>query len=214
VHPLALASPKDGGPTVVLLAGRSWRVVDVDWPRRRVTVVAAEMPGRSRWLGSGRPASFATCRAAEAVLAGSDPGCALSRRAEARISELRDELPFVDGETLPIVSDTDGSTRIWTFAGALANATIASGLNGAAVRSDDFGISLKSADGARVAEAISELEPRSLRVPVPDNVISELKFGSCLPADLAASLVEDRLSDRLGVAATLCRSRRVIVNLG
>ena len=94
------------------------------------------------------------------------------------------------------------------------NATIASGLNGAAVRSDDFGISLKSADGARVAEAISELEPRSLRVPVPDNAISELKFGSCLPADLAASLVEDRLSDRSGVAATLRRNRRVIVNLG
>lgn len=214
VHPLALASPKDGGPTVVLLAGRSWRVVDVDWPRRRVTVMAAEVLGRSRWLGGGRPASYATCRAAEAILAGSDPGCTLSRRAEARLSELRDELPFVDGETLPIVSGADQSTRVWTFAGALANATLASGLNGAAVRSDDFGISLKSADGARLAEAISELDPRSLRVPLPDNAISELKFGSCLPDDLAAIVVEDRLSDRAGVAATLRRNLRVIVSLG
>src|SRR4051794_3548182 len=94
--PLALAAPRDGGPTVVLLAGRSWRVVDVDWPRRRGVVAAAGMPGPSRFLGGGRPASIATCRAAEAILAGSDPGCVLSRRADARLSELRDELPFID----------------------------------------------------------------------------------------------------------------------
>lgn len=211
VHPVALTTPRDGGPTVVLLAGRSWRVVDVDWPRRRVAVVAVDGSGRSRWLGGGRPASFATCRAAEAILAGSDPGCALSRRADARLSELRDELPFVDGETLPVVSDANGSTRVWTFAGALANAAIVGGLK-ASARSDDFGVSVRSADASCVADAIAELDPRSLRVPVPDHAIGELKFGSCLPDDLAAAVVEDRLSDCAGVDATLHRNRRVIMD--
>jgi ATP-dependent Lhr-like helicase len=125
---------------------------------------------------------------------------------------LRDELPFVDGETLPVVSGADGWTRVWTFAGALANAAIASGLKAAAARSDDFGVSVRSVDVSRVDYAIAELDPNTLRVPVPEDAIRELKFGSCLPADLAAAVVEDRLSDRAGVAATLRRSRRMIRN--
>src|SRR4051812_12170434 len=51
VHPLGLAPPRDEQPIIILLAGRSWRVVDVDWPRRRVSVIAAESEGRARWLG-------------------------------------------------------------------------------------------------------------------------------------------------------------------
>src|SRR5258708_31536724 len=51
VHPLAVAPSRDDGPIVILVAGRSWRVVDVDWPRRRVSVVAAQGEGRARWLG-------------------------------------------------------------------------------------------------------------------------------------------------------------------
>jgi ATP-dependent Lhr-like helicase len=46
VHPLALSAPRDGGPPVILLAGRSWEVVDVDWPRRRVAVAVAKGRGR------------------------------------------------------------------------------------------------------------------------------------------------------------------------
>lgn len=212
VHPLALTAPKHGGPAVILLAGRSWRVVDVDWPRRRVAVAATETPGRSRWLGGSRPASSAVCRAAEAVLAGSNPGCTLSGRADLRLSELRDELHFVDGETLPIVRGADGSTRVWTFAGALANAAIANGLNAVVAHPDDFGIFIKSPDAVSVADAIANLDPKALRVPVSEGVIRELKFGSCLPGDLATAILEDRLSDRLGVANILQRKRRVILN--
>jgi ATP-dependent Lhr-like helicase len=214
VHPLALTPPRDGGPTVVLLAGRSWRVVDVDWPRRRVSVAAADMPGRSRWLGGARPASFSVCRAAESVLAGSEPGCALSRRAEGRLSVLRDELPFVDGVALPVVTGADGSTRIWTFAGGLANAALAYGLKGPAARPDDFGVAVRSADAGRVATAIAELDAASLRMPVSENAVRELKFGSCLPAEMAAAVMEARLSDPAGIAATLGRQRRVILSRG
>ena len=74
IHPLALAPPRDGEPNVILLAGRSWRVKNVDWSRRRVSVVAAPGEGKARWLGGGRPASYALCRSAEAVVAGADSG--------------------------------------------------------------------------------------------------------------------------------------------
>ena len=117
VHPLALASPRNGEPAVILLAGRSWRVMDVDWPRRRVSVAAAPGEGRARWLGGGRPASYDLCRSAEAVVAGAEPGCELSRRAASKLEEIREQLSFVDGTEIPIVRPNGKDFfRIWTFA--------------------------------------------------------------------------------------------------
>ncbi len=89
VHPLALSRPRDNEAIVILLAGRSWRVVDVDWPKRRVSVVAAQGDGQARWLGGGRPASYAVCRAAESVVAGTAAGCKLSRRATSKLEEVQ-----------------------------------------------------------------------------------------------------------------------------
>jgi ATP-dependent helicase Lhr and Lhr-like helicase len=117
VHPLTLASPREGGPVIILLAGRSWKVVDIDWARRRLSVVPAEGGGRARWFGGGRPATFSVCRSAEAVVAGEMPGCKLSHRAEARLKEIQERLPFVDGTSVPVVSDGKGTVRVWTFAG-------------------------------------------------------------------------------------------------
>lgn len=62
------------------------QVLDVDWQRRRVSVIAAKDTGRARWLGGGRSASFAICKAAEAVVAG-ELGCQLSRRASAKLDD-------------------------------------------------------------------------------------------------------------------------------
>jgi ATP-dependent Lhr-like helicase len=104
VHPLAVVPSRDGEPIIILLSGRSWRVVDVDWPRRRVAVVAAQEAGKARWLGGGRPASFAVSRAAEAVVAGRGPECSLSRRAASKLDEIRDRLPFIDGTAVPVGS--------------------------------------------------------------------------------------------------------------
>ena len=39
VHPLAVTPSHNGEPVIILLSGRSWRVLNVDWPRRRVAVV-------------------------------------------------------------------------------------------------------------------------------------------------------------------------------
>src|SRR5262249_44626849 len=116
VHPLAVAPARDDEPIVLLLGGRSWRVVDVDWPRRRLAVVPAQGEGRARWLGGGRPASFAVCRSAEAIIAGASLACALSRRATSKLGELQEQLRFVDGKTIPIVRNGADNFHIWTFA--------------------------------------------------------------------------------------------------
>src|SRR6266436_5104692 len=82
VHPASLARRHDA-PIVILLGGRSWRIVGIDWARRTIDVLPADAVGRSRWLGSGRPLSASVARAIERVAAGDEPGCTLSRRASA-----------------------------------------------------------------------------------------------------------------------------------
>ena len=179
VHPLAVAPLRDDEPIVILLAGRSWRVVDVDWPRRRVSVVAAQGEGRARWLGGGRPASFAVCRAAEAVIAGAAPGCGLSRRAASKLEEVQEQLPFVDGTTIPIVHNGQNIFRIWTFAGGLTNAALAQVIPGPTTRSDDFCITIRAGSDAAVIDSLSKLDAVPVRPSFSSELISPLPTNSC-----------------------------------
>ena len=75
-------------------------------------------------------------RAIERVAAGEEPGCTLSRRASARLEEIRGRLAFVDGSSMPVVRDAAGRTTVWTFAGDRANAMLASSLRLAGPPSD------------------------------------------------------------------------------
>jgi ATP-dependent helicase Lhr and Lhr-like helicase len=210
IHPLAVAPLRDDEPIVILLAGRSWRVVDVDWPRRRVSVVAAEGEGRARWLGGGRPASFAVCRAAEAVIAGAAPGCGLSRRATAKLEEVREQLPFIDGTMIPIVNNGQNIFRIWTFAGGLTNAALAQVIPGPTTRSDDFCITIRAGSSAAAIDSLSKADAVRVRPSFSSEMISELKFGSCLPEKIATSTIEARLLDRDGMQRTLARTPRLL----
>jgi ATP-dependent Lhr-like helicase len=192
VHPASLAR-RDDAPIVILLGGRSWRVVGVDWAKRTIDVVSAPDAGRSRWLGSGRPLSASVGRAIERVAAGDEPGCMLSHRASARLAEIRERLDFVDGSSMPVVRDTAGRTTVWTFAGDRANAMLASSLRlgGMSVASTGgLALVVLSADVRAVAAAIDHVDPRAAQPEVPPGLAAELKFSECLPPQIAAAVVE------------------------
>jgi ATP-dependent helicase Lhr and Lhr-like helicase len=210
VHPLALALPRNGDPAVILLAGRSWRVTDVDWPRRRVSVVAAPGDGRARWLGGGRAASYDLCRSAEAVVAGAEPGCELSRRAASKLDQIREQLSFVDGTTIPIVDNGHESFRIWTFGGGLTNAALADALSGP-TRSDDFCISAKAQSATAAADAFLRLSAVRIDPSISSALTRELKFTSCLPEKISSSTIRARLLDRDGIKATLARKTVAVI---
>jgi ATP-dependent Lhr-like helicase len=212
VDPASLAR-RDDAPIVILLGGRSWRVVGVDWARRTVDVLPADAVGRSRWLGSGRPLSASVARAIERVAAGDEPGCTLSRRALARLAEIRERLDFVDGSSMPVVRDAAGHTTVWTYAGGRANAMLASSLRlgGMSVASTDgLALVVRSADVGAVAAAIDHVDPAAARPEVAPGLAAELKFSECLPPEIVAAVVEGRLSDRAALDEALRRPRRVI----
>ncbi|MEH2482274.1 ATP-dependent Lhr-like helicase [Nitrobacteraceae bacterium AZCC 2146] len=213
VHPLALTLPRDGEANIILLAGRSWRVTDVDWPRRIVFVVGVAGEGRARWLGSARPASYTVCRSVEAIIGGAHPGCELSRRAVTKLQEVREQLTFVEGVEIPVIDSGQGNVRIWTFAGGLTNAALAEALPAPASRSDDFYISVKTKSVPAAMEAFSKIDGIAAYPSIASALISALKFSSCLPKEVASATIAARLTDRDGIQATLSRRTKAVYDV-
>lgn len=211
IDPLGIESQRTSVP-VILLGGRSWRVLDVDWPRRVASVEPAAEQGRSRWFGSARALHAELAQAIEQVLVTGDSGVTLSRRADAALGVLRQGMPFLDGEALPVVASGD-EVRIWTFAGGRANAILAAALSSRklSVRMiDNFSVAIAPSDGDEVIRALRTVEVDNLQIRVPDRVMNELKFRVCLPDDCARAVLTARLAAPDAVEKLLCRPRRIV----
>src|SRR5258706_470320 len=65
---------------------------------------------------------------------------------------------------------------------------------------------------AAIADTFARLDAAAVNPSIPESIAQELKFSECLPAELAAEVVEARLSDREGIRATLARVRRIVVD--
>ena len=213
VHPASLVPCRNGDSPVLSLGGRSWKVADIDWRRRAVSVVPSEGGGRSRWLGIDRAVSGSICMMIERIVAGAEPSCRLSRRAEIALAQIRDRLAFVDEDSLPIVSDGRGRVVIWAFAGGAATGSIAAGLAAQGLHVigfDDLSITLRTGDREHVAKALRRIDPESIYPKLPENLGSSLKFGLCLPAEVVGNVLKARTADPAAVAAVFRRSLRLI----
>ena len=211
IDPLSLRARNDE-PPLVLLGGRSWRVLDVHWGRRVVSVEPTNEMGRSRWFGSSRALHAQLTHSVERVIASGEIEVTLSSRAQACLEALRDEMPYVDGESLPVVA-TENEHRIWTFAGNRANSMLSVGLRAAGVvpRSmDNLGITVTGVSTDKLAAALDMIDQDSCKAPVNSRMISELKFGICLPPHFAEEVLRLRLSDPTALEKCLQRPRRWI----
>jgi ATP-dependent helicase Lhr and Lhr-like helicase len=91
--PLRLLTLEAPNGHVLLLAGRDWRVLNIDWRRGVVEVEPGEQRGKARWFGEGRGLSFPICQGIKRILAGHDlQKTRLSDRAKDRLGKLREEL--------------------------------------------------------------------------------------------------------------------------
>ena len=83
VHQLSFAA--HGGHVNLLLAGRSWKVTHLDWPRKIAYVEPAKDVGKSRWVGGGHLVSFEISQAIRNTLSSEAVPSCWSRRAVSAI---------------------------------------------------------------------------------------------------------------------------------
>ena len=191
-----------GGTAVLVLAGRSWAILHIDWGRRVVQVEPTDVPGVARWSGSAQLLGAAITRGVREVLLGSDPtGVTLSRRAGERLAQLRAEHPWVVADATSLVTDVRGRVRWWTFAGWRANlwlARAAADLRREVAAIDDLTVALDpGATPQQLRRALSNAAetPIDLIPWVTTEAVDGLKFSECLPPSLATEVVAHRLTD-------------------
>jgi ATP-dependent helicase Lhr and Lhr-like helicase len=195
---------------VLVLAGRSWAILHIDWGRRVVQVEPTDAPGVARWSGSAQPLSAAITRGVRKVLLGSDPaGVILGRRAGERLAQLRAEHPWVRADATSLVTDARGRARWWTFAGWRANlwlARAAADLRREVAAIDDLSVALDpGVTPQQLRRALSNAAeaPIDLTPWVTTEAVDGLKFSECLPARLATEVVARRLTDSESTARAL-----------
>jgi ATP-dependent Lhr-like helicase len=74
---------------VLLLAGRPWTVMEINWKRRVVQVEPSRERGKSRWLGDGPAMPYELCQAIRRVVCRrDDAGTRLTARAIDALSDV------------------------------------------------------------------------------------------------------------------------------
>jgi ATP-dependent Lhr-like helicase len=207
----------DDGPSVLLLAGRAWRVTHLDWRRRRAFAEPAADQGRSRWGGQGQSLGFELCRAIRQLLAVDTVAPEWSRRAVTQMEAIRSEFPWLAGDDANILGLSGGEVAWWTIAGGRANAALDHGLacrSGTRVASDSLAVRFPRHPRidaiASHVEDLVVVDPAQIVPPVSEPALDGVKFSECLPPDLAIHVVRARLADVRGVEATLGRDTRTV----
>lgn len=209
------------GPAILLLAGRSWRVTDLDWKRRIARVEPHKEPGRSLWQGEGQVLSYKLCQAIFGILINEDVSPHWSQRARTALQEARVDFEWLERNKTTLVASPEGRTEWWTFAGGRGNACLATALQastGESVTHDNFSVRFKGApDLATAQRAIGDLlqaDPDQLRPKVDAKALQELKFEACLPRVTATRQLEVRMMDVEAVRESLAKPVGCVVRGG
>lgn len=208
VDPLSLQVDGEERPRVLLLGGRGWRVVSIEWNRKIVWVEPTADQGKSRWFGARAALGFPVCQAIRRELADDQPGPLLSRRGRERFTALREAFPAHEGDGTVLERLDGGRWRWWTFAGLRANTVLRQALAHACgpIREDDFGLegqgTIDLSPAAR-AQLLASLD----HVPsdVPAGPEADIKFGECLPQFLLHRLAGRRRADLEGARNSLSK---------
>jgi len=178
---------------LLLLAGRSWRVTEVDWTKRIVWMEPATSGGKARWMGSARSIEAEICQGIRTVLAsGVSETISLSRRAKAELEKLSDEIPASQGTHFLTSRADGGPLETWTFAGTKVNRTLArqASVGGPRIRFDALSVQAPLA-------AVSTLPPdgEALNAGELAEFQEAIKFTECLPSALVSRAVIARFFD-------------------
>lgn len=196
IDPMMLAGDKED--RLILLAGKSWRITDVDWKRQTVWLEPAKEGGKARWTGSGRTLSREIAQGIFRALhedEGAGIHAVISKRARLEIDEIVEFIPETCSTAVLVITKNElGGARLWTFGGTRANRTIAKQIQSVAEvrRIDALGLDLKAPVDLKALNAdflVANLEFS------PDEIkerAKPIKFADCLPATLLVQIIRMR----------------------
>ena len=188
IDPTVLTGEQDN--RLLLLAGRSWRVTEVEWSKRIVWLEPAREGGKARWMGGARSLGRDVCQAIRTVLATGAPSIVtLSKRAQDALCALVDELPISLGTHFVVARADASPVRTWTFAGTRANRTWAhqASVGGQKVRFDAMSVhapASKLADTSKGQLTLADAEIATFAESV--------KFAECVPQGLLTRTIVAR----------------------
>lgn len=168
---------------LLLLAGRSWLVKEIEWSKRIVWLEPAKEGGKARWMGGARSLSREVCQSIRAALVeGLSPNVHLSQRGKTELAFLTEELAL--SPDVNFTSRPEGNqTRTWTFAGTKENRTYARAASsqGVSVKFDALSVQAPAAEFASIGskKRILELTDKELL-----DFSEAIKFASCVPVEL------------------------------
>lgn len=188
IDPTVLTGEQDN--RLLLLAGRSWRVAEVEWSKRIVWLEPAREGGKARWMGGSRSLGRDVCQAIRTVLAtGAPPIVTLSQRARVALASLVDELPISLGTNFVVARSDTATVRTWTFAGTRANRTWAHQASdgGQKIRFDAMSVHAP-------ALLLTGAAPQYLRLSDAEIAVfaESIKFAACVPHELLARTIVAR----------------------
>jgi ATP-dependent Lhr-like helicase len=156
--------------------------------------------GDVRWPSDAIAYSYELCRAQRDVLLGVDPEVTLSQRAKESLPRLRAErAEEVSDNGLVLRRRPAGGSRLWTWAGLRANATLLAGLGLDVTDAENESVLLPNGLGpSEIRSADPGAVPR-----LEAEAITALKFSAALPVDLAARTLGERLADPDGAASVV-----------
>jgi ATP-dependent Lhr-like helicase len=199
-------------PSVLLLAGRSWKTNHLDWRRRIAHVEPSDERGKSRWLGEGQSLGYEVCQSIREILASDQTEPHWSRRTTSQMTELREDFPWVRTGSTALVQHSDSELRWWTFAGGVANMILAHQLKQFGdTQSDNLSVRLEGRLSPEdVREFLGSLRPdQMVAVPDPD-AIENLKFSEALPQALAEEVFCSRSDKPTVLRNVLAEPIRII----
>jgi ATP-dependent Lhr-like helicase len=204
-----------GGPRVLLLSGRSWKVNGIDWARKRCFVEPSDLPGRARWFSSSFSGiRFTLARACRDVLLGADPSVTLTQRAVDHLAEAREKNVATVHPSGTVITRSGDGVRWWTWAGFRANAVLTAtlaGLTAGVQRCDDQWIRLRSDLTPEMWRAATSDAAERLCLPdVDERALRGLKFSEALPERLAIATLAARLADFDGATKALGEPTRFV----
>jgi len=187
-----------------LLGGKAWQTLRVDWKRSTLYVKPASGGAAPTWMGEPTLLSYQICSQVRELLLSTDEPVFLGRRGLTEMERLRSEWQdVVDRDHWVFSSHGQNHVSLYTFAGGRVNNVIAryhQHRTGCKTTVDNFYLKTQGTESELRQTldnlAAEELDDQALSILLPSASRSRLsKFQSCLPRDLEARFLGQRLFD-------------------